>query len=771
MKYLFVKMLRDLKNMWVQFFSVFMMAVLAITIYSGMEGVWFGLQEVVEDYYDSTNLADVWVYGSVISEENVEQISELDGVESYSESMTVTVALKDDASDKPDIKVLTVKDDTEFTAYTCDGKEFNGNLEGGIWLDESFADARDINVGDTITLDNGYNATDFTVEGLLLHSEFIYYTGSVTDTVPNHGLHGYAYISETSAEKFYGSIMYNEMRLNVSGECNTDRMQDEVLEILGDNYYDYVIRDDLTSTSQITKEIKQMKNMGNLFSFVFILLAVLSMYTTMTRLVNTQMTQIGIFKAIGISDGKIRLHYVLYALTITAFGGLVGSFLGPNLVSRAVMRVKKTTLTLPQWEVKLSYFTYLLIFIIIVICIFAVLFASRDGLKQLPAKTMRKEAPKTRKMSVSTKESFISKRLSFDWRWILRDISRNKLRWVLGIIGVAGSMMLMMAGLGFKDSIQYSNDYVYYNQYSYKSKATIKGYSAKELDELQEELDGKYQYVYENNAEFVSEDETMRSTVIVVDKGDYIKYEDLDGEEVSLPESGALISRKTADTLSVDVGDTIEVRVTGDSEFITIEIKDIIIAPSPQAIFMSVDYWEELGNEFFATGVLIGNTDIKFMNDLDYVKEIISIDNQYKSMEKMTKSVMTIIYLLIAASICLSVIILYNLGMLNFLERYREYATMKVLGFYQKEIRSLVLKDSILTTLIGWGIGIPIGYKFLEAYIGIVQFKTFEWIPQLSTKNFIISSVGVILCSMFVNLFIVHKVEKIDMIEALKSVE
>ena len=96
---------------------------------------------------------------------------------------------------------------------------------------------------------------------------------------------------------------------------------------------------------------------------------------------------------------------------------------------------------------------------------------------------------------------------------------------------------------------------------------------------------------------------------------------------------------------------------------------------------------------------------------------------------------------------------------------------MKVLGFYQKEIRSLVLKDSILTTLIGWGIGIPIGYKFLEAYIGIVQFKTFEWIPQLSTKNFIISSVGVILCSMFVNLFIVHKVEKIDMIEALKSVE
>ena len=126
---------------------------------------------------------------------------------------------------------------------------------------------------------------------------------------------------------------------------------------------------------------------------------------------------------------------------------------------------------------------------------------------------------------------------------------------------------------------------------------------------------------------------------------------------------------------------------------------------------------------------------------------------------------------MIIASVLLGCIIIYNLGMLSFIERMRDYATMKVIGFYQKEIRSIIIRDSLIVTVIGWLIGIPVGYWFLSFYIGIVQFKTFEWVPTLTVLSFCISTLIVILVSLIVNLVVANKVKKISMVEALKSVE
>lgn len=184
MRYLFTKMRRDIAQLWVQFFSVFMMAVLAITIYSGMEGVWYGLKCEVEDYYRATNLADVWVNGADITADMVDDISALDGVEKVEQSMTVTVSLETEEDDKPDVKLLAMDALELFNPEIRDGEAFDKASEDGIWLDETIAEKRDIAVGDAITLKYGPMEKTFTVKGLILDSEFIYYTGSVTDTVP-----------------------------------------------------------------------------------------------------------------------------------------------------------------------------------------------------------------------------------------------------------------------------------------------------------------------------------------------------------------------------------------------------------------------------------------------------------------------------------------------------------------------------------------------------------------------------------------------------------
>lgn len=779
MRYLFTKMYRDISKMWVQFFSVFMMSILAITIYAGMEATWYGLKCQVEDYYEKTNLADVWVNGTSITEDMIDDIVALDDVKSVEKSMTVTVGLETDKDDKPDVKLLAMDSLDLFNPLIREGEEFDETSEDGIWLDESIAEKRDISVGDLITLKYGQQEKEFEVKGLILDSEFIYYTGSVTDTVPNHTIHGYGLIGTVAAENFYGATICNELRLDVVEDCDYSTLQNDVEMILGDSYYSFSEREDISSVSQITKEINQMQNMANLFSAVFIILALLSMYTTMTRLINTQMVQIGTLKAIGFSNLKIRLHYIFYGLFVSLIGCLLGSVFGKYLVSKAVMKVKKATLTMPAWQVKLSYRTFVIIAGIVIICMLATVFATRKGLNKLPAETMRATAAgsKQKKKTFDAERFRFWNKLEYNTKWMIRDILQNKVRWIMSIIGVAGSMVLMMAGFGFKDSIAYSNDYVYNQQYTYQYKIVFtSNYTEDAYNEFMDAIQGNVQEIYEYSMEMYYEDsdkgKEMR-TISVIDEGDFVNLETLDGKDLTLSADTAAISKKIAQKLGVEEGDTIKCRIIGEKDFVEFKITDVVIAPSPQGIFISREYWENtLDRTFMTSAVLVHDeNDYDAVKDMDIVKETATIDDQLASMKIMTKSVMTIIYLMIVASVLLGCIIIYNLGMLNYIERFREYATMKVLGFYQKEVRGIIIRDCMITTMIGWLIGIPIGYKFLNFYIGIVQFKSFEWVPTLNGKSFIISSVAVIMCSILVNLLVAHKVTKISMVEALKSVE
>ena len=153
------------------------------------------------------------------------------------------------------------------------------------------------------------------------------------------------------------------------------------------------------------------------------------------------------------------------------------------------------------------------------------------------------------------------------------------------------------------------------------------------------------------------------------------------------------------------------------------------------------------------------------------MKNVITREEQLDNTEIVANSVMSIVKLLIIASIVLGIVILYNLGILNYVERIREYATMKVLGFYQKEIRRIAILECLITTAIGWLIGLPLGRLFLKVYVKIISFDTFEWIATVNIKTYVIASVVIVGVSVVVNLILANKVKKIVMIEALKSVE
>lgn len=773
MKYLFIKTYRDILKNWLQFLAVFIMAMLSVTIYSGMEGVWQGLNLVVTDYYKQTQIADAWIYSKGAADYEIDEIKKLEYVTNVSRSMSFQALLVDEnmADEKSNVKLRTLNEDDAISVPLLQkGDAISYPPPDSIWLDSSFAEAHQIKVGETLKLSFKTTAKEFIVSGLVLNPEYIYYTGSTTEIVPNHTLYGYGYISEKTATDFLGALVFNEARLQFEMKDSGERLQADAESIFGDNYLDTIVKDDVPAVSQIIKEIAQMKIMAQMFSFVFILLALLTMYTTMSRLINTQTVSIGLLKALGFSDGILRMHYSLYGFAISAAGGLIGSVLGPRIVSPAVMQIKKATLTLPHWEIQVSLTTYLIVGLIVFICTVSCLIAAQKGLGEMPALTMRGVAPKSGSKMIIEILPSVWKRLSFEWRWILRDMNRSKARSIMGVVGVIGGLTLIIAGFGFRDSIAYSNGYVYHTQYKYQEKLLLHNPTSTDQSEIETRAEN-HQWVFEASAEFAGDQQEKKGLLTVLDEGELIYFENLAKKEIDLPQEGALISRKLAQKLGVAKGEPLKIHMIGTRTYLSTIIADIIYSPAPQGVFISKRHYENLAEHFSPTAVFVAGDASASFTDIKSVQETVRVGDQEKNMEIMSQSVMTIIRLLIIASILLSVVILYNLGALNFVERYREYATMKVLGFHQHEIRSLALRECFFTTLTGWIIGVPVGILFLKKYISIVAFDAFEWMPHITPFSFVLASCVIIFCSAAVTVILSHRISKVNMVEALKSVE
>jgi putative ABC transport system permease protein len=770
-------MRRNLTKMWTQFLSVFLMALLGILIYSGLEGLWNGMQSEIDRYFTETNLSSAWIYGKNLNNDDVNQIRNISGVTDCSSAMTVTVKTKlstGAASDEnqPDLKLTTIEQNNISKLICIEGTNFSPTGLG-IWIDSNFAKENNLQVGDKITLEYSQKQITLEIKGLVQNAEYIYYTGSSTSLSPNYKAHGYATINQETAKSFFGGIQNNEIRVKLTDNMNSQQFQKNVESTLGEKYMGYADRDCLTTVSTPIQQANQIKKMGLLFSSVFILLALLCMQTAMTRLVNTQRVQIGTLKALGYHDGQIRLHYALYGLTVGLLGGIAGLLLAPVTITPIFMNTQKIIYALPNWHGALTPVSYLLVGGVGLCCTIATLYACRKGLKGMPAETMRGLVPKAGKQILLEKSPKLWSKISFAWKWSLRDIARSKIRAIMGIIGVLGCMMLLIASFGMQNSIDYANDYVYHTQYTYGTKVALSPNATSEnRNELGKSVSGSKQWIQESAIEFKNVSDTRIYTLTAAEEGNNIHFQNLEGISKNLPDDGVFITRKIADNLKIKSGEPVEFRLIGEREYVIAKVTDIVDSPTPQGIFTSNKVWQNMNQKFNPNTLLIGNTNVQDqLNHYSYVQSVSTVTDQLNNVYRYFDGITIIFTLLKMAAILLGVVILYNLGILSYTERTREYATLKVLGFYQKEVRSFALRENILTTIFGWILGIPVGLWFLSIYVQVASVFNFDWQPKLSIISFLIGTAITIGCSIGVNLFISQKVKKINMVEALKSVE
>ena len=762
MKHLFLKTFRDVKNYWTQFLGVFFMTLISITIYAGMAVVGHGLDVSVEQYVNESNLADQWIYTTGITDEDMRRFENDEGVQ----EATYACRLRADVKGGHQFLELTaLSNDTFMKSHLVEGEAFDPE-SGGLWLDNKFAQENSLKPGDAIIIEYADFEKEFEIKGLVLNIEKMLFTGSNLLTIPDHKTFGYAFIGKESLNELIPLYPYTEMRLG-----NGQSLSDDTLEsVLGDRFLFSEMREDKDFLEEVAKESNQMMKMSILFSLVFVLLSTLTMYSSMSRLITNQRTIIGTMKALGIEAWKIKLHYGLYGVIIATIGSVCGLFLGPAIVPPILIGVKETYITLPYWHTVHHKSVYLIIAGLIFTCTYASIKNTRKLLKKAPAEILRN----THNMDVVLKKGLLERfdvfwsRLPNGLKWSLRDNSRNKVRFLMGVVGVVGGMVLLVAGLGVTKSIEHANEYIFTEQSTYSYISEIK--MSRHYEEAFQDICGEQEFCLMLPGTASKGDKKRNIAISAGENKGLLIYKDLDGNAINLDSGDVLITRKLARQLAVDVGDVVKVDIKGIGEE-ELKVTKITSNISPQGIVMAKEKYEKYFADFMPNLLLTKDARLKDLEENGLTLFTATRDHQLRQANILAESVEAIMYILILASVVLVVVIIYTLSTLNYIERERDYATLRVLGFRKHEIRNILLNDSILTVLLGWIVGVFTAAKFLDIYLKVVSLDSVEWVAYLDSRILALATIIVVGVSFSVVFILSSRIRKIDLVASFKSVE
>lgn len=764
------KLFRDLWQNRTQFLSIFLMAFLGLFIFAGIDAESNGILLSTAEYYEQTHLADNWVVGAGFSTEEQKVIEKLEQVESVDRRAVLPAKAKVGNGEELDMELNFMETINSSFPLRIEGEEFQADSEG-IWLEELFAKEWDLKVGDYITL--GYEGREFTeqIKGIIIHPEYIFYMLNSDSMMPTYGQYGYGFLS---AEEFpmQGEVIYNRLVIkqeeNVINRLPENSFKDKIKSVLDRDDVVVLDRKQNTGLEMIAAEQEQHEAMGIMFSAVFLLIAVMGIVTTMTRMTSNQRIQIGTLKALGFSKGKITWHYVSYGMVISAAGSIIGAITGPLTLPYLFMPSMSASYILPQWRIGMSDKSYYAVVLSVVVSTIVSFLSCRKELKDMPAITLKPAAPKNIRHSVLEK-SKLWLSMNFSSQWNMRDIRRNKARSLMGIAGVAGCTMLLVCAFGMKDCI---DEFIVW-QYGGIITGQHKLMFAESTSDLEkEEYDQRFkgQLVQEGSCEFRKGDMIKSGSVTIIGDGNYIHYQDIDGNEIDIPEYGVALSAKMAMTLGLEVGDFIEWHIVGEEEWEKTRITALYRTPTGQGITIHKKSYEAMQYDFSPTALYTNMTIPTYVKESDEVSGVISIAQLKNDLDETMEMMNIMVAILILAAVVLGVIVLYNMGVLSFMEKTREIATLKVLGFSSKRIRKILGQQNAWITVLGIVAGLILGYWFLDLIMQTMS-EDYDMPTVVYKMTYVYSVIGTWMVSTGVNRMLSGKVKTICMVDALKGVE
>lgn len=582
---------------------------------------------------------------------------------------------------------------------------------------------------------------------------------------------------------------FNEKIADAESKLNDARAK--IAEIENPKWY-VLDRNGNTGYSSFIQDTDSIANIGKVFPVIFFIVAALISLTSMTRMVEEQRTQIGTLKALGYNKLQITSKYVLYASLACIIGSILGMSVGFVLLPKIVWKMYSMMYQIGDIQTSFNFEISSLGFILIVISILgATIYAVIKELIQTPATLMRPKSPKMGKRVFLEKVTFIWKRLSFSRKVTVRNIFRYKKRFLMTIIGIMGCTALIVTGFGIRDSIRAIMPDQYEKVFNYDLQINLKA----DLDKKQKQdfinsltNDDKIEKLSETYMSSISAiNENVEENVQIIvpnnntDFNTLINLTDVKSKNnLSLPEDGVLLTDKAAQLLGVEAGDNITLKDTDENET-NVKVTNVVENYVYHYIYMSKSMYENLYSKSFDSNVILtkdfnldNETEDNFVKDLMNMPEVASVTRISTAMNMMNdtmKSLNYVVVILIVSAGLLAFVVLYNLSNVNISERIRELATIKVLGFYDKEVYLYITRETIILTAIGLVLGLVAGY-FLDFFIletceiNMLRFRKF-----VAPLSFVFAALITILFTIIVNIVTYFALKKINMIESLKSVE
>ena len=562
--------------------------------------------------------------------------------------------------------------------------------------------------------------------------------------------------------------------------------QDEVNALTEPTYHVYNRKSSPTGQGYLmySNSAMSIRAVGNIFPVVLYAVAAMVTFTTMTRFVDEERTNAGIFKALGYHSKDIIAKFVIYGLVAGTLGTLLGILIGHYVLAPTISHIITERMIVGENQ-QYFYWTYscLALGVSLVASVLPAYLVSRRDLHEETAQLLLPKPPVKGSKILLERITFIWSRLSFTQKVTARNIFRYKQRMLMTIFGVAGSVALLFAGLGIQSSVVGVASRQFNDLQQYQMILSVNS-SASNSDkvELEEKLQSddveNYRLIYSKQIEekYPGKAGIQTVTIMVTDQDDLAPFVQLEknGEKLSLS-NGVVLTEKLAQLAGVSVGDNFTIdgktfKVGGITEhyvghfvYMNQAIYERIYGQSPKMNTYLVQLKDKSeGNTERVAG--------EFMEQAA-VNGLVQNASTIQLFESFASSLNQTMAILVLVSVLLAIVILYNLTNINVAERIRELSTIKVLGFHNQEVTLYIYRETIILSVVGVILGLVTGYYLHQFLIQMIAPGSFRFQPKVGWEVYLIPVLAVSVILIILGFFVNHYLRKIDMLEALKSVE
>ena len=796
--------LKKIKKSFGRYLSLVLIIFIGVGFYTGIIESIPNIKRVQTNFYNEKNTMDIKVLSTLgLNDEDIKAIKKVDDISTVVGSYSLDTLVNDKV-----VRVHAIEKDIN-KPLIIKGRRPLKN-------DECLADDNFYNVGDKIKIREDFGddlkEIEYKVVGTIYSPM---YTGNEygSSDIGNGKLHSFIYINKDNfnfdyyTEAFISIKTKNDVPYNKKYEKDVEeviedikivgkeRINDRVDEIvassygmitkesLKDNSWHILDRDEAIASYLILgSQYEQVTTIANIIPIFFIIIVALMTSNTMKRMITEERGEMGTLLSLGYSNRSVINTYLMYVLSATLSGAILGYFIGTILLPQIVYNC------FPIFFPPITYHFDLGLLLVstlasAILMILVTVFACLKELKQSPAYLLRPEAPKNGKVILLERINFIWNKLSFSMKITMRNISRYKNRVLITLIGTAGCCFLIMLGFALRDSIRYVGTKQYNDIIKYDN-MMILNHNVKELDEdLKEEFNDLIKdelLLSQTTYKAINSKDNLDVYVVVPKEEDlfykYFSLNDKKTKEKLTFKDGIIVTPKIAERFDVKVGDKLTIEDSDKNKY-KIKIGGIVENYVSNYIYMTPKDYKNIFKDEVTYNVVVSKNikeNDEIAKKLLDTKKILTInfsDDLLKTANEMVEGLDEVVILLVVISCMLAITVLYNLTSINISERTREIATLKVLGFRDNESNEYIYRETMITAVIGIILGLLITPPLHNIVMGFLEVDTLVFLKTIKIESYIYAAGLTLLFVLIMRVVTYIKLKKIDLIEPLKSVE